>query len=85
MGGNKVGSVEWMQQRLPAFYLVFALLLTTMMCWVTAPFFGPDEPGQSLRELALLQGDLLPKMGGEEAGTEVDTGALQAIQQVLRR
>lgn len=79
MGGNKVGSVEWMQQRLPAFYLVLALLLTTMMCWVTAPFFGPDEPGQSLRALALLQGDLLPEMGGEEAGTEVDTGALQAM------
>ena len=79
MGGGKVGSVEWMQQRLPVFYLVFALLLTTVMCWVTPPFFGPDEPSQSLRALALLQGDLLPKMGANEAGADVDTGALQAM------
>ena len=79
VGGNEVGSVEWMQRRLPVFYLVFALLLTTVMCWVTPPFFGPDEPSQSLRALALLQGDLLPKMGANEAGAEVDTGALQAM------
>jgi Predicted membrane protein (DUF2142) len=71
--------MEWMQQRLPAFYLVFALLLTTVMCWVTAPFFGPDEPSQSLRALALLHGDLLPKMGADEAGAGVDTGALHAM------
>jgi hypothetical protein len=71
--------VEWTQQRLPAFYLMFALLLTTVMCWVTPPFFGPDEPSQSLRGLALLQGDLLPKMGGNEAGADVDTGALYAM------
>jgi len=77
--GGKVGSVEWMQQRLPVFYLVFALVLTTVMCWVTAPFFGPDEPSQSLRALALLEGDLLPEMGANEAGAEVDTGALRAM------
>ncbi len=71
--------MEWLQQRLPAFYLVFALLLTTLMCWVTAPFFGPDEPSQLLRALALLQGNLLPTMGANEAGAEVDTGALQAM------
>jgi hypothetical protein len=71
--------VEWLQRRLPSFYLVFALVLTTMMCWVTAPFFGPDEPSQSLRALALLQGDLLPKMGANQAGAEVDTGALHAM------
>jgi hypothetical protein len=71
--------VEWIQRGLPAFYLVFALVLTTVMCWVTAPFFGPDEPSQSLRALALLQGDLLPKMGANEAGAEVDTGALYAM------
>ena len=79
MGGNKVGSVEWMQRRLPVFYLVFALLLTTVMCWVTPPFFGPDEPSQSLRALALMQRDLLPKTGADEAGAEVDTGVSQAI------
>jgi hypothetical protein len=79
VGGSKVGSVEWMQRRLPAFYLVFALVLTTAMCWVTAPFFGPDEPSQSLRALALLQGNLLPKMGAEEPGADIDAGALHAM------
>ena len=68
-----------MQRRLPSFYLVFALVLTTVMCWVTPPFFGPDEPSQSSRALALLQGDLLPKMAADEAGAEIDTGALQAM------
>jgi uncharacterized membrane protein len=77
--GDKVGSVERLQRRLPAFYLVFALVLTTVMCWVTAPFFGPDEPSQSLRALALLQRNLLPTMGTDEPGAEVDTGALQAM------
>src|ERR1700739_4186441 len=68
-----------MQQRLPVFYLLFALSLTTVMCWVTPPFFGPDESSQSLRALALLQGNLFPKTGADEAGAEVDTGALQAM------
>lgn len=79
MDRDKVGSGEWMQRKLPSFYLVFALLLTTVMCWVTAPFFGPDEPSQSLRVLALLRGDLLPKIGAGEAGADLDTGALQAM------
>src|SRR6202000_1248103 len=74
-----VFGVAWVRGRLPAFYLVFALLLTTVMCWVTPPFFGPDEPSQSLRALASLQGDLLPAMGANEAGAEVDTAALQAM------
>src|SRR5580700_10761262 len=79
VSGGNVGSVAWMQRRLPVFYLVFVLLLTTVMCWVTPPFFGPDEPSQSLRALALLQGDLLPKTGANEAGAEIDTGVLQAV------
>jgi hypothetical protein len=79
VGADKVGGVERLQQRLPAFYLAFVLLLTTVMCWVTAPFFGPDEPSQSLRALALLHGDLLPRIGADEAGAEIDTGALQAM------
>ena len=74
-----MGGVEWLQRRLPAFYLAFALLLTTVMCWVTAPFFGPDEPSQSLRGLALLHRDLLPKMGADEAGAEIDTGAQRVM------
>ncbi len=32
-----------------------------------------------MRALALLQGDLLPKMGANQAGAEVDTGALHAM------
>ena len=79
MGSHRVGGVEWLQQKLPAFYLAFALLLTTVMCWVTAPFFGPDEPSQSLRGLALLHRDLLPKMGADEAGAEIDTGAQRVM------
>ncbi len=79
VGDREVGSLDWVERRLPAFYFVFALLLTTVLCWTTAPFFGPDEPNQSLRVLALLHGQILPEMGADQAGGDVDTGAVQAM------
>lgn len=79
MGRTAVGSVGWIERRLPALYFVFALLLTTVLCWTTAPFFGPDEPNQSLRVLALLHGEILPEMGADQAGGKVDTGAVHAM------
>lgn len=82
MGRTKLGILKAIEQRLPAFYFVFVLLLATVLCWTTAPFFGPDEPSQSLRALALAHGQLLPKMGAEEAGAEVDTGAVHAMDEM---
>ncbi|HEV2577295.1 MAG TPA: DUF2142 domain-containing protein [Acidobacteriaceae bacterium] len=79
VGHWKVGTAESIERRLPAFYFVFALLLTSVLCWTTPPFFGPDEPSQSLRALALLHGEILPRMGADQAGGEVDTGAVHAM------
>lgn len=79
MGRRKAGAAESIERRLPALYFAFALLLTTVLCWTTAPFFGPDEPNQSLRVLALLHGEILPRMGADEAGGEVDSGAVHAM------
>lgn len=63
-------------------YLVGALLLSSVLCFVTAPFFAPDEPAQSLRALALAHGHLLPQMPGEEAGDPEDSGAVAAMDAV---
>lgn len=79
MAGVRVGRLKWMERRLPVFYLVFATLLGTLLCWVTPPFFGPDEPNQSLRALTLLHAHVLPEMAAGEAGGEVDTGAVDAM------
>jgi len=79
VGHWKAGSVESLERRLPALYFVFALLLTTVLCWTAAPFFGPDEPNQSLRVLALMHGEILPRMGPDQAGGNIDTGAVHAM------
>jgi uncharacterized membrane protein len=79
VGRFNSGTVQSLERRLPALYFVFTLLLTTVLCWTTAPFFGPDEPNQSLRALALLHGEILPQMGTDQAGGQVDTGAVRAM------
>ena len=88
--GDKRGSslehgslLAHVEQRLPEIYLVLGLVVTSLLCFLTAPFFGPDEPDQSARAIALSHGDLMarmgPSQGGEEPGTEIDTGAVRAM------
>ena len=48
-----------LERRLPVLYLVVALLITSLTCILTAPFFAPDEPDQSSRALELSHGRLL--------------------------
>jgi uncharacterized membrane protein len=71
------------ERRLPEIYLVFGLVLTGLVCFLTAPFFGPDEPDQSSRAIELGHGSLMahlgPSLGGEEAGAEIDSGAIAAM------
>lgn len=64
---------------LPALYLAFALLVTSLLCLLTAPFFGPDEPNQACRAISLAHGDLLAHMGDAEAGARIDGNALAAM------
>jgi Predicted membrane protein (DUF2142) len=73
-----------LDRRLPEIYLVLALVLTGLLCFLTAPFFGPDEPDQASRAISLSHGALLAHMGpslegGEEAGAEIDEGAVRAM------
>ena len=68
-----------MRRRLPEIYLLFALVLTSVLCLVGAPFFGPDEPAQSMRALALAQGQLLPIMGPDQPGAAIDSGVSDAM------
>jgi hypothetical protein len=69
-------------RRVPEIYLAFALGLTGLLCFVTAPFFAPDEANQSLRAIALAHGDVIARMGNDEAGDEVDAGALRVMDAV---
>ncbi len=68
-----------MERWLPKIYLVFGVVLTALLCFVTAPFAGPDEPNQSCRAISLSRGIWLAKMGHEEAGAQIDAGALEAM------
>ncbi len=70
---------DWLERRLPELYLALALAVTTLLCFVTAPFFTPDEPNQSCRAISLSHGEWLAHLGPEESGAEIDSGALSAM------
>lgn len=75
--------LAWVERRLPEIYLVFALLVTGLLCFLTAPFFGPDEPDQAARAISLSHGELVapigPSLGGDEAGGNIDASAVRAM------
>ncbi len=71
-----------LERRLPEMYAVLALVVTGLMCLVTAPFFGPDEANQACRAIALAHGQVIARMGADEAGGEIDSGALAAMEGV---
>jgi uncharacterized membrane protein len=74
------GGLEmWFETRLPALYPALALILTSLLCLVTAPFFAPDEANQACRAISLSHGQFIPTKPGAEAGAQVDSGALLAM------
>lgn len=66
-----------MERRLPEIYLVLALQLSVLLCWMTPPFFAPDEADHAARELALLRGHLIAKSSPDGAGDDIDSGVVQ--------
>jgi len=71
--------LERIGDRLPTIYLVLALVLTGLLAWMTAPFFGPDEPNQACRAISLSHGVLIPQLGTSEGGAQIDAGAYAAM------
>ena len=65
-----------LDRQLPYLYLLFALALTTLLCFLTAPFFGPDESAQSLRAISLSHGHLIEQMGPKEPGGDMDANVV---------
>ena len=63
----------------PTIYLLFALTLTTLLCFLTAPFFGPDESAQSLRAISLSHGHLIEQMGPKEPGGDMDANVVRVM------
>ena len=68
-----------LDRRLPHLYLLFALPLTTLLCFLTAPFFGPDESAQSLRAISLSHGHLIEQMGPKEPGGDMDANVVRVM------
>jgi len=89
-GGDSLDSLRSrVERRLPEMYLVLGLAVTGLLCFLTAPFFGPDEPNQACRAISLSHGVVVAHLGPsgldnassgtEEAGAEIDAGALEAM------
>lgn len=68
---------ERMEGRLPEIYLVLALVVTVLLCWMTPPFFAPDEANHADREVSLLHGHLIEKTTPDGAGNDIDDGLVE--------
>ena len=75
-GLRQRGPLGWVEQWLPEMYLVLAGLIVGLLCFLTPPFFTPDEPHQSARAISLSHGVLRARMGEREYGAEIDENAL---------
>jgi len=68
---------ERIELRLPEVYLALALTLTLLLCWMTPPFYAPDEANHADREIALNHGHLIPKASPDGAGDDIDKGMVE--------
>ena len=64
---------------LPSVYVVLALAINLVLCFVTPPFFTPDEPHHAARVMALGRGEWMARVTPQEAGAEIDVNALQVM------
>jgi len=67
---------ERIERHLPEIYLALALLLTLLLCWMTPPFFAPDEPDHAAREISLSHGHLIEHESPDGAGDDIDSGVV---------
>lgn len=68
---------ERMERHLPEAYLTLALALTVLLCWMTPPFFAPDEASHADREISLTHGHLIERAGPDGAGDDIDSGVVE--------
>ena len=66
-------------RRLPAIYLLCALIVTLLLAVLTPPFFVPDEASHSLRALQLAHGHVMAQPSAMGAGGETDRNAYAAM------
>jgi hypothetical protein len=70
---------ERIEHRLPGAYLALALVLTLSLCWMTPPFFAPDEPEHAAREISLTHGHLIERESPDGAGDDIDSGVVHVM------
>jgi hypothetical protein len=67
------------ERRLPEIYLALAFVLTLLLCWMTPPFFAPDEPDHAAREISLSHGHLIERESPDGAGGDIDDGVAHVM------
>jgi len=73
---RKENAWEQVERRLPEVYLALALVLTLLLCWMTPPFFAPDEADHMAREISLTRGHLIERESPAGAGDDIDDGVV---------
>jgi uncharacterized membrane protein len=74
--------LDRIERKLPELYVVLALAIAGMLCFVTAPFFGPDEPNQACRAISLSHGAVIPDVEHDESGGQIDRGVYAVMDRV---
>ncbi|MFC6646023.1 DUF2142 domain-containing protein [Granulicella cerasi] len=59
---------------MPTLYLLVALFVGAMLCWITPPLYTPDETAHVERALGLLQGHWMLQPAGADTGSNVNDG-----------
>ena len=70
-------AVARVTRNLPAIYVVVAVVLSTMLCLLTPPFFTPDEPNHAQREIEIGHSEVIAQRSMQGAGGLIDTNFLQ--------
>lgn len=64
---------------LPGVYVLVALSVNVLLCLLTPPFFGPDEPHHAARVLSVSRGEWMAQKKGDEVGADIDSNALRVM------
>lgn len=70
-------SLLW--KRLPALYILVALLVSTALCVLTPPFFTPDESNHARREITIGGGEILVPVNPQGVGGWLDGNAVELM------
>ena len=78
---DQSAALRRLERGLPVVYAALALAINLLLCFVTPPFFTPDEPHHAARVIALSHGEWMAHVTPpQEAGAEIDANVLQGME-----